>query len=203
MGLRTNEQERLLLLFKEGVLLCAGSLDRMSTIRWDVILSGAEFSPPDGIPSGGPGFDAPHVAVHFATDAHAPFAVSALFSKESARLIAEKSMFLPPRGGLAGTDREILRQAISEVSNILAQRIAATIADDYNAMILLCVPELIEGDNKGILAQLRKEHAENADLALASKVELHSGGLSAEFRFLLWIRSGVMRSIIDDAPSRP
>jgi len=83
------------------------------------------------------------------------------------------------------------------VSNLLAQSLIGGLADEFDALVILSVPEVRKGTKVGLLTSVLEDYDGRSDVLLMSHIELYAENLSAECGMVLMANIGALRRLFD------
>jgi len=178
MILTLQEQDTLTRLLEMGVVRASERLGKMSHTEWGIMTSTIKEIPPVRLLSWFSRNPGVHVGARFHSGAEIPLEVLTMFPEPSARSVAEA--VTAPYAEKTSKIPNLVEVTIGEVSNILAQALIGGLADEFDALIILSVPEVKTGPKVHLLTKVLEDYDGRSDVLLMSHIEMYSENLSAE-----------------------
>ncbi len=193
MNLTLEEKDIITRLLEEGVSHAAERLGKMSRTEWGIMTSSIKEIPPVRLLSWFDRNKEEHVGVRFRSGSDVPLELVVLFPKPSADAVT--SAVVRPFSDRLKKLPNAMKLTIGEVSNILAQSLIGVMADEYDATIILSIPEVEQNAKVRLLESVLEDYDGRKDVLLMSHCELFSEKLSAECSMVVMVNIAVIRRL--------
>jgi len=195
MMLTLQEQDTLTRLLETGVVRASERLGKMSHTEWGIMTSTIKEIPPVRLLSWFNRNATPHVGARFRSGVDVPLEVLTLFPETSARSVADA--VTRPFAARAAKLANLVELTIGEVSNVIAQSLIGCLADEFNALIILSVPQVRTAPKVQLLSEVLEDYDGRKDVLLMSHIEMFSENLSAECSMVAVTNVGTLRRIFE------
>lgn len=198
MNLTLKEKEVLTRSLEAGVRRSAGKLEKMSKSQWGIMSSSVKEIPPVWLLSWFSRSKEAYLAARFKAGSDVPLDIMTLFPDASAKAVT--TAVTKPYAKRVKKLTDPVGLTIGEVSNVLIQGMITVLADEFDATIIVKVPELIRGPKAQILSQALEDYDGRTDVLLMAHVELFSRNLSAECALVTMVSVKGLRKLLRGSP---
>lgn len=195
MILSLQEQDTLTRLLETGVVRASERLGKMSHTEWGIMTSTIKEIPPVRLLSWFARSTVPHVGARFRSGSEVPLELLTLFPEISARSVTEA--VVKPFAHRTANIPNLIELTIGEVSNVFAQSLIGCMADEFDALIILSVPEVKTGPKVDLLTRVLEDYDGRSDVLLMSHIEMFSEDLSAECSMVAMAHTGTLRRLFE------
>jgi chemotaxis protein CheY-P-specific phosphatase CheC len=193
MNLTLQEKDALTRQLETGVSRASEKLGKLSKTEWGIMTSSIKEIPPVRLLSWFNRCDKEHVSARFRCAESVPLEILVLFPVSSAQTVTEA--VVKPFAERMGKIPNLVEATIGEVSNIMAQGLISAMADDFDQILILSVPEMGRDRKVKLLSQALEAYDGREDVLLMSHIEMYSESLSAECGMVVWVKIAALRNL--------
>lgn len=194
MNLTLAQKETVTRLLEAGVARSTQLLAKMSHTQWGIAASSINEIPVVRLLSWFQREQGHCIGARFRARADVPLEFLVLFTDTSSKSVA--AAVTRPFADKMARLKNLVKLTIGEVSNILAQGVVGSLADEFDTTIILSVPEIHEGTKTEILGKVLEDYDGRQDILMMSHVDMYSQDLSAECCMIVIVNSESLRRLL-------
>jgi chemotaxis protein CheY-P-specific phosphatase CheC len=185
MSLSDSAQQALLRIIEGGMNASADKLAQISHTRWQMQTTSISTTPLERIEpllsSGGKD----HYGAYFSMPGGI-FLV--MLPQQSGSAMADA--YLSRTGKSPQSQSELVQEAVAEISNVVVNAVAATLADACDMVFFLSAPEITYGKKEDILAEAPKKFKSSGEnFSIMTYVHMSSPSLSSDCTVVILLNS--------------
>lgn len=185
MSLNETAQQALLRIIESGMNASADKLAKISRTRWQMQTTSISTVPLERLEPilGADGKN--HYGAYFSMPGGV-FLV--LLPQQSGSAIADA--YLSGGSGLKKDQKELIQEAVAEISNVVVNAVASTLADACDMAFFVSAPEMAFGKKEDILAEAPKKFKSSGEnLSIMTYVHMSSPSLSSDCTVVILLNS--------------
>lgn len=185
MTLSDSAQQALLKLIENGMNASADKLAKISHTRWQMQTTSISTAPLERFESILAPDDNDHYGAYFSMPGGV-FLV--ILSQKSGSAVADA--YLSQGGKRLESKRELVQEAVAEISNVVVNTVAATLADACDMVFFLSAPEMTYGKKEYIMTEAPKKFKSSGEnFTIMTYVHMSSPSLSSDCTVVILLNS--------------